>query len=250
MKKFFLLVTLACFGVASISTSAEAINFRRKPKPKLEPIVVVDAGPASSTDLTRTSRAQAIASSRAALKRGKTALKKTRADLEAVTRSEQRNRDQRQRTRNTYEGARLAYEADKTPQNLERVRAAYTQHMSQKAAHENALSMRNATRRRMNQLVGFQMQAVGSIEAATSAARVQPQNGAPRFNRARAFVRPIAAYDRVPQPQLIYDAVLPLPANPGPTQAYGPAPMPAAAAGPRMRRQQNGYDRPEARMAF
>jgi hypothetical protein len=249
MKKFLILATIACFGFASIGSSAEALSFRRKPKPKLEPIAVIDAGPASSTDLTRTSRAQAIASSRAALKRGKAALKKTRADLEAVTRSEQRNRDQRQRTRNTYEGARLAYEADKTPQNLERVRAAYTQHMSQRSAHESALSMRNATRRRMNQLVGFQMQAVGSIEAATNATRVQPQNGAPRFNRARAFVRPITAYDRVPQPQLIYDAVQPLPANPVPTQIYGPAPRPAA-AGSKTRRQQNGYDQPEARMAF
>lgn len=249
MKKLLILATIACFGFASVGTSAEALNFRRKPKPKLEPIAVIDAGPASSTDLTRTSRSQAIASSRAALKRGKATIKKTRADLEAVTRSEQRNRDQRQRTRNTYEGARLAYESDKTPQNLERYRTAYAQHMTQKSAHESALSMRNATRRRMNQLLGFQLQAVGSIEAATNATRVQPQNGAPRFNRARAFVRPIAAYDRVPQPQLIYDAVLPLPVNPGPTQAYGPAPRPRAAS-PRTVRQQNGYDQPAAKMAF
>lgn len=229
MRYSFLLTTFIV-GISMLSaTEADAQIWKRKPKINANtPINVESVREPDESDETATTRKQRLAAIRAALKRGQASVETAQGNLDAANKSEEINRAARVKAKSRYEAARLAYEANPSAQTAAASNQALAEYLPVREKHVTALSMRNAAKARLNQLKGFQAQAVSAIKVADAVEVTSNRpGGRPRFNRAAQFVRPISAYDRVPAPRQVYGPAPQLPSN-----NYNPAPAraPNAAA--------------------
>lgn len=246
MKRSLKLTTFILILSLMPISEASAQFWKRKARINANtPINVEGVREPDESDETATTRKQRLAAVRAALKRGQASVETAQGNLDAANKSEEINRAARLKAKTRYEAARLAHEANPSPQTAADSNQALAEYLPVREKHLAALSMRNAAKARLNQLKGFQAQAVGAIKVAEGVEVTNNRpGGRPRFNRAAQFVRPVSAYDRVPAPRQIYSALRPeqnygslapettnvYGAAPRPQNLYNPAPLAARSA--------------------
>ncbi len=206
MKIIAQFFTAALVGAALVMPQpADAQKRRPNPKKPIEISKPSNVREASRKDKTHTSRKQMVASAKAALKRGKSTLKTARRDLKAVTRSEARNRALRLEAKGRWDQAKLAYESNPSPANAQAFNTADSAYRPIRQQHLASRDALFAQRARVEQLEGFQKQAMNVVRQGQGLGPRPPRTGQPRFaNRGAPVERPISAYDRAPAPQQIY----------------------------------------------
>lgn len=202
--------TLILFLSATMVMASPALEAKKKPPktPKTPRSEIQISKPLnvrnpSRADRTHTSRAQMAASSKAAHKRGKATLKTARKDLVRVKRSELRSRKLFLSAKTDRDAALAQMRANRTPRTEQQFRNADNRMRPLERRYNQALSTKLAQDVRIQRLVEFQRQALSSINEIRNI-RPRPARGrSPRFNQSARVNTRRAAYDTVPQSQLL-----------------------------------------------